>query len=98
MKIKGDNMEILITYIIIINIVAYVVYGIDKRKAIKNKWRISENTLLLFSLLGGGIGSFIGMKLHHHKTNKRKFTFLVPFLTILSAVAIYYLDSLINIF
>jgi uncharacterized membrane protein YsdA (DUF1294 family) len=73
-------------------------FGADKRKAIKNKWRIRENVLLLFSLTGGGIGSFIGMKLFHHKTHKKKFLILVPLLTIIFVIVIYYLNTIFNIF
>jgi uncharacterized membrane protein YsdA (DUF1294 family) len=76
-------MLYLIYYLIGINIIAFIFFGVDKRKAIKNKWRIKESLLLLFSLIGGGIGSLFGIYLFHHKTKKRKFTFGVPFLTVI---------------
>ena len=66
-------MLYLIYYLIGINIIAFIFFGVDKRKAIKNKWRIKESLLLLFSLIGGGIGSLFGIYLFHHKTKKRKF-------------------------
>ncbi len=91
-------MYILIIYLMVINFIALIVYGIDKRKAIMNKWRISENILLLFSLIGGGIGSFIGMILFHHKTHKMKFLLLVPLFTIIFGIVIYYLNTMIEIF
>jgi len=91
-------MKIFIIYLIFINVVAFIMFGVDKRKAIKNKWRIRENVLLLFSLIGGGIGSFISMKLFHHKTHKMKFLILVPFFTIVFGIVIYYLNTIINIF
>ncbi|MCD7740714.1 MAG: DUF1294 domain-containing protein [Ruminococcus sp.] len=53
-------------------------YGVDKRRAQRNKWRISEFTLIIFSLLGGSIGALIGMKAFHHKTKKLKFKVLIP--------------------
>jgi uncharacterized membrane protein YsdA (DUF1294 family) len=62
--------------------------GIDKYKAIKNNYRISENTLLLISILGGGIGSLLGMILFHHKTKKLKFQILVP-ISILINIYLY---------
>lgn len=49
---------------------------IDKNKAIKNKWRIRENTLFLFFMLGGFLGGFLSMKLFKHKTKKKKFYFI----------------------
>lgn len=76
----------LIYYLIFINVVAFIVFGVDKRKAVKNKWRIKESIFLLFSLIGGGIGSLFGMYLFHHKTKKKKFTFGVPLLTVLFIV------------
>ena len=57
-------------YLIIINILAFIIYGLDKYKAIKNKWRIPEQVLLTISLLGGSIGSIIGMYTFKHKTKK----------------------------
>lgn len=52
------------------NLVVLVMYGVDKRKAIKGNWRISEKTLLLSALFWGGLGAMIGGKLFHHKTQK----------------------------
>jgi uncharacterized membrane protein YsdA (DUF1294 family) len=69
--------------LILINIIAFIFFGIDKRKAIKNKWRIKESLLLLLSVLGGGFGSYLGMNFFHHKTQKPKFKFGVPIITIL---------------
>ena len=55
-------------YLAICSLLAFFIYGIDKRKAVKDKWRISEKSLLLISLFGGAIGGYIGMKIFHHKT------------------------------
>ena len=71
-----------------INIFSFILMGIDKYKAIKNNYRISENTLLLISILGGGIGSLLGMILFHHKTKKLKFQILVP-ISILIDIYLY---------
>lgn len=59
-------------YIIILNLTNFVLYGIDKYKARHNKWRISEKTLLTFSLVAG-MGGFLGMEIFHHKTREKKF-------------------------
>ena len=59
-------------YIIILNLINFVLYGIDKYKARHNKWRISEKTLLTLSVLAG-LGGFLGMEIFHHKTREKKF-------------------------
>ena len=73
----------LIVYLVIINIVTFLLFGIDKRRAIKNKWRISEAMLLISSLIGGVIGGLFGMSVFHHKTKKIKFRILMPLILML---------------
>lgn len=65
-------------YLIIINLVTFVVYGMDKRKAIKNKWRIPEKTLLGLAAVGGSVGALAGMYGFRHKTKHMKFVIGVP--------------------
>ena len=65
-------------YLIIINTISFILMGLDKYKAIHKKYRIPESYLLLLSWIGGGIGSFIGMIIFHHKTKKIKFLLLIP--------------------
>ena len=65
-------------YLFSINTISFILMGIDKYCAIKNKWRISEATLLTLSLVGGALGSLLGMMLFHHKTKKLKFQILIP--------------------
>lgn len=74
---------IIIYYLLIINAVAFIVYGIDKLKARKDRWRIPEATLLLLAIVGGSIGSWLGMKVWHHKTMHKKFQYGVPLLLFL---------------
>ena len=77
-------------YLLAINAVAFIVYGIDKYKAKKAKWRISEATLLLLAVLGGSIGAWMGMKVWHHKTMHKKFKYGIPaFLLIQIALMAY---------
>ena len=58
-----------IVYILIcINVLIFLVYGIDKWKTKQGNWRISEATLLLLAVIGGSIGALLGMKVWHHKT------------------------------
>ena len=65
-------------YLLGINAVTFIVYGIDKYKAKKAKWRIPEATLLLLAVLGGSIGAWMGMKVWHHKTMHKKFKYGIP--------------------
>ena len=71
------------TTIIILNAITFVVYGIDKWKAMKNRWRIPESTLLLLAVVGGSIGALLGMKVWHHKTKHKKFKYGIPLIIVL---------------
>lgn len=66
--------DFLIEYSIFINGLLFLLMGLDKWQAVRHKWRISEKTLLLLGLLGGGAGGWIGMHFFHHKTKKPRFT------------------------
>lgn len=65
-------------YLIIINILSFILMYADKRRAIKRKWRISEHTLILTAILGGSIGALIGMYSFRHKTKHLKFKLGIP--------------------
>jgi uncharacterized membrane protein YsdA (DUF1294 family) len=67
--------------------------GVDKQRARKNGWRISERTLLLLALIGGGIGSFLGMRYFHHKTKHTRFVILLPLTAIIDIVLVIKLLS-----
>lgn len=70
--------ELLIVYVVAVNAVAFVVYGVDKYKAQKAKWRIRESMLLLLVVIGGSAGAWLGMKIWRHKTRHAKFRYGVP--------------------
>ncbi len=76
------TIQNVIIYLIAINLITFFVMWLDKRKAKKGRWRIPENTLLLFVLLGGGIGGIGGMYVFHHKTQKAKFVIGFPVILI----------------
>ena len=78
-------------YLLAINAVAFIMYGIDKYKAKKAKWRISEATLLLLAVLGGSIGAWIGMKVWHHKTMHKKFKYGIPAILLMQIALMAYL-------
>ena len=69
---------IVLIYLEIVNLVAFALFGIDKRRAKKGLWRIPEATLILSAVVGGGIGALAGMYLFRHKTKKQKFTVGIP--------------------
>ncbi|MCI6022255.1 MAG: DUF1294 domain-containing protein [[Bacteroides] pectinophilus] len=69
---------IAIVWLILINLTAFIAYGVDKRKAVKGQWRIPEATLIGLALAGGPVGAYAGMKVFHHKTKHAKFTIGVP--------------------
>ncbi len=78
-------------YLLAINAVAFIVYGIDKYKAKKAKWRISESTLLLLAVLGGSVGAWMGMKVWHHKTMHKKFKYGIPAILLIQIALMTYL-------
>ena len=78
-------------YLLGINAVTFIVYGIDKYKAKKAKLRIPEATLLLLAVLGGSIGAWMGMKVWHHKTMHKKFKYGIPAILLIQIALITYL-------
>ena len=77
----------LLYYLIFINVVTFLVFGIDKWKAKQGSWRISEATLLILAVIGGSIGALLGMKVWHHKTMHKKFKYGVT-LILLAYIAL----------
>lgn len=71
-------MELILLYLILINAAGFVLMLIDKRRAVKNLWRIPERTLLLLALAGGCLGILLGMRLFRHKTQKPVFSIGIP--------------------
>ena len=83
--------EIIIIYLIVINIIGAIVNIVDKQKAKRNKWRISEATLWTVALLGGSIGSYITMKIIRHKTQHKSFMIGFPAIISFQIAIITYL-------
>ena len=80
--------EIVLIYLVVINVVAFVVYGVDKYKAKRGRWRTPEATLLGLAAIGGSIGAWLGMKVWHHKTMHKKFQYGVPLILIAQIVLV----------
>lgn len=80
---------ILAIYFIVINLTGFAMMGIDKRKAVKRLWRIPESTLFVIAIIGGSVGSIIGMRVFHHKTRHWYFVLGMPLILILQVLLVY---------
>lgn len=83
-------MKYVIIYLLIINVITFLLYGFDKWKAKRDKWRVPEKTLLMFAVVGGTIGAFVGMQVFRHKTKHAKFVIGVPLIFILQVALIWF--------
>ncbi|MBP5582411.1 MAG: DUF1294 domain-containing protein, partial [Bacteroidales bacterium] len=83
--------SVVIIFFIIINIVTFFAFGVDKYKAQHNKWRIPESTLLTMAMLGGSIGALVGMRFWRHKTLHNKFRIGIPVIIVLQIVLLVWL-------
>lgn len=83
--------DIMTYYLCAVNVLAFILYGIDKEKAKRGKWRIPEATLIGAAVIGGSAGAWLGMKTFHHKTKHRKFAVGVPVILVVQAVILMYL-------
>ena len=81
-------IKIIIIYTIIINIIGFFSMLIDKRRAIKNKWRIPEKNLFLIAIIGGSVGSIAGMRLFRHQTKHWYFAYGMPAILLIQIVII----------
>ena len=84
-------MDVIYTYLLIINALSLLLMLVDKIRAKKNAWRIPEATLLTAAALGGSLGATIGMRLFRHKTRKLKFSLGLPLMLIGHIVLLYFL-------
>lgn len=82
---------LLLLYMLFINVVALIMYGVDKYKAVHSAWRISERVLLLVALIGGAMGAMMGMYLFRHKTRHARFVVLVPLFLVAQLYLVYLL-------
>ncbi|MCI8310046.1 MAG: DUF1294 domain-containing protein [Clostridia bacterium] len=88
-----EGHRYIILYFIIINLLGVLVMALDKYKAQKGKWRISEKTLFLVTILGGGIGTIFGMYKFRHKTHKIAFIIGFPTILIMEIIILIFMIS-----
>ena len=88
-------LNAILIYLLVTNVVTFIVYGVDKYKAKHRKWRISEATLLLLAVTGDSVGAWCGIKVWHHKTMHKKFKYGVPVIFLLQlALAIWIINKM----
>ena len=75
-------VTIIVFYLVFINIITFFLYGVDKWKAQRVRWRIPESVLLGMAAIGGSVGAWLGMRVWRHKTQHAKFRFGVPIILI----------------
>ena len=89
--------HIAFAYFVIVNLVTFIIYGLEKKKKKKSKWRFSEAMLLKLAIIGGSIGAWLGMKTWHHKTMHKKFKYGIPTIIIIQLliiiIIIYYAQT-----
>lgn len=84
-------MKIFSIYFLIISCISFLLMYIDKQKAIKREWRIPESTLMTLSLIGGAVGTYLGVYTFRHKTKHTKFTIGVPICIVINIFSYYFL-------
>ena len=83
--------KILAAYLVIVNLLGFAVMGIDKKRAIRGAWRISEASFFLTALVGGSLGCTLGMHYFHHKTKHWYFRYGMPAIFLVQAFLLYLL-------
>lgn len=83
--------KLVIGYLIIINIIGFLLMGADKKKAIKNQWRIPEKSLFICSIFGGSIGTWTGMYAFRHKTKHWYFVIGMPLILVLQVLIAFFI-------
>ncbi|MGL5259001.1 MAG: DUF1294 domain-containing protein [Lachnospiraceae bacterium] len=84
-------LTLIFTYLILINLIGFLIMGFDKRRAIKKMFRIPESTLFLIAIIGGGVGSIIGMYHFRHKTKHSSFVYGIPIILIIQLLFVLFL-------
>lgn len=83
--------QVVLYYLLTVNVITFLMYGLDKLKAKINQWRIPESTLLLLAVIGGSVGAWAGMQVWRHKTQHVKFKYGVPVIFIVQIFLLGYL-------
>lgn len=87
------NLKLFMLYLLIVNSVCLVLFGLDKRRAQTGAWRIRERSLFLWAIAGGALGGWLGMQLFRHKTQHLKFKLGFPLIILLQLGLLYYINQ-----
>lgn len=85
------TISLILFYFIFINILTFIIFGVDKYRARRKKWRISEKTLFLLAFIGGSLGAELGMHGFHHKTRHPQFYIGIPAILLLQICLLFFL-------
>ena len=88
---QNTPTTIIVFYLLIINLLTFLLYGIDKWKAKRAWWRIPESVLLGLAAIGGSVGAWLGMRVWHHKTQHKKFRYGVPAILVAQIVLLVWI-------
>ena len=88
---ENNISSLLILYLLAINLLTFLLYGIDKWKAKRARWRIPESVLLGMAAIGGSVGAWLGMRVWHHKTQHTKFRYGVPAMLVVQAALLVWI-------
>lgn len=88
-----ELLQLLLGYLLLINLIAFVLMGLDKGRARRGQWRVSEKALFLPAILGGSVGAILGMRLFHHKTRHWYFRYGLPALLLLQVLGALWLGK-----
>ena len=88
---QAHGATLILGWLLLVNLLTFALYGIDKRRAKKHRWRISEKTLLILPVLGGSVGGILGMRVFHHKTKHWYFRWGLPVILVLQLAAAVWL-------
>ena len=83
-----NSFDFIILYVAAVNVISFIVMGVDKRRAVKRAFRVPESTLFVLAIVGGSIGSIAGMHLFHHKTRHWYFLYGMPVILALQIILI----------
>ncbi len=81
-------LKYFLSYLLIINLITFLLYAIDKRRSIRKAWRIPESVLMGFAAVGGSVGAMLTMLLFRHKTKHAKFTVGVPLILVAQIIVV----------
>lgn len=88
----AEREQFILVYLVVMSVVTFFVYGIDKWKAQHKRWRIPESVLLGLAAVGGSVGAWLGMQVWRHKTQHKKFRYGVPAIFVAQvALAVWWL-------